>query len=317
MANINVILDHTNTACRDNVPDYLKSLNIWCGYRLVKRGDGYTKPPINLNVIGDTADYADVSNPSHCVDYATALRIYDIHKRDLAGLCVQLLNTDLVAIDIDHCINQQGDLSPLAIDVLRSMYPSYAELSPSKTGLHVLARGKLPRWASIPVSDQSYPSQMLEIFSGNNGKGHSITITGKRIKGYKHIIPCQQLIDRIYTRYVPAPVPTPKPQPQRPARHTNNLTASDIVRIINTGKACAKDPKRGQELKDLINGITPSRFASRSEAWLSIVYGAVGFSRDRGVVSDVLRQSAYYTADTDTAKRIDRLLPQMLAKAGI
>ena len=50
--------------------------------------------------------------------------------------------TDFCGIDIDHCIDENGEIHKNALDILSTM-DSYAEISPSGTGIHILYKGKI------------------------------------------------------------------------------------------------------------------------------------------------------------------------------
>jgi len=50
----------------------------------------------------------------------------------------------LVGIDIDHCRDKNtGEVSETAKDILER-FPSYTEISPSGTGLHIFYKGEMP-----------------------------------------------------------------------------------------------------------------------------------------------------------------------------
>ena len=51
-------------------------------------------------------------------------------------------DTDFCGIDIDHCINENGEIHKNALDILSTM-DSYAEISPSGTGIHIIYKGKV------------------------------------------------------------------------------------------------------------------------------------------------------------------------------
>ncbi len=53
----------------------------------------------------------------------------------------------IVCIDLDHCIDDQGNVTPFAADILKAIDHSggtYVEYSPSHTGLHLWCYGELP-----------------------------------------------------------------------------------------------------------------------------------------------------------------------------
>lgn len=50
--------------------------------------------------------------------------------------------SDFCGIDIDHCINENGEINKNALDIVSTM-DSYTEISPSGTGLHIIYKGKV------------------------------------------------------------------------------------------------------------------------------------------------------------------------------
>ena len=49
----------------------------------------------------------------------------------------------IVGVDIDHCI-VDGALNETAAAILEKLPPTYIEVSPSGTGLHIFLRGTMP-----------------------------------------------------------------------------------------------------------------------------------------------------------------------------
>lgn len=64
-----------------------------------------------------------------------------VQRRDAVGLGFEL-GEGICGVDIDHCI-EDGELNDLAKELINELQ-SYAEISPSGTGIHILCKGKLP-----------------------------------------------------------------------------------------------------------------------------------------------------------------------------
>lgn len=112
----------------EKLPQSLKATGKFCGYKLEQRNGKPTKVPYDMR----TQSRAQSNNKNTFCDYATALK--QLHRYD--GLGAGIFD-GLCAIDIDHCVNADGTLSPLAADVIEIM-DSYSEVSPSGKGLHIL-----------------------------------------------------------------------------------------------------------------------------------------------------------------------------------
>lgn len=79
-----------------------------------------------------TGRKAKSTDPGTFSDFHTALSVLPKYR----GLGVGIFG-ELGALDIDHCINDSGALSPMAEDIV-GMMDSYTERSPSGKGLRVL-----------------------------------------------------------------------------------------------------------------------------------------------------------------------------------
>ena len=110
----------------NNIPIELKELNRWVLYRLYwdeKRGK-YDKKPFNAR----TGGMAQSNNPNTWCDYETALQVVDLY--DGLGF---MLGDGIFGVDIDGV--ELHD--PVVKEVLTTLN-SYAEISPSGKGLHVI-----------------------------------------------------------------------------------------------------------------------------------------------------------------------------------
>jgi hypothetical protein len=107
-----------------------------------------TKPPFQPD-----GRYADPADPGTWITYEQALAAYQAGGFDGIGLC--LLETDLVAFDLDDCFNGNGELEPAARKFLEYTR-SYTEITPSRQGLRVIGRSKGPglhRKQRVPGAD--------------------------------------------------------------------------------------------------------------------------------------------------------------------
>ena len=113
-----------------NLPPALLKNGYFCCWRYEGRDGKRTKVPYNPR----TGGRAQSTNPATFAPLDAALKVLESGKYD--GLGVGIFG-DLGAIDIDHCIDDNGELSPLAFDVM-NMVQGYTEYSPSGRGLRIL-----------------------------------------------------------------------------------------------------------------------------------------------------------------------------------
>ena len=108
----------------DTLPATLKQMNQWCL-------SGLNKEP--LDTAGYRIDVTKSANFSSFQDVVAASATVTC-----AGVGFILTSTDnVVVVDVDHCVNPDGSYTELGLELL-GMLPTYAELSQSRTGLHLI-----------------------------------------------------------------------------------------------------------------------------------------------------------------------------------
>jgi len=132
----------------------LKELNQWAAWRWEKRNGKWTKPPINPA----TGGYARNNDPDTWGSFEAAL--WRMHKDRLPGVGFMFHPDDgFAGVDLDNCRGREsGKIESWALEIVEEL-DSYAEVSPSKTGLKVFVRGELPpgrrRMGSIEMYDRT------------------------------------------------------------------------------------------------------------------------------------------------------------------
>ena len=111
-----------------NIPKELKTNASFCLWKLEKRSGKPTKVPYNPK----TGEPARTNDPSTFGDFNTAMKEYALGGWEGIGYRV---SEGIGAIDIDHCIREDGSLNDVAASVLSFFPDTYFERSPSGTGL--------------------------------------------------------------------------------------------------------------------------------------------------------------------------------------
>ena len=111
-----------------NIPTELKQNASFCLWKKEKRGGRVTKVPYNPS----NGTMAKTNDASTFSDFATAMKAYAMGGWDGIGYRV---SEGIGAIDIDHCIREDGTLNDVAASILGFFPNSYFERSPSGTGL--------------------------------------------------------------------------------------------------------------------------------------------------------------------------------------
>lgn len=171
-------LRYTHPMKYENLPSELKEekawVNVWDNSKIpmqstIRKGASSVMP--------DTwSDYA-------AAEQAVMNGTYD-------GLGYVFHNTGLVGIDIDAGFDDDGFLSPLAIDIISHCH-SYTEKSRSGRGVHILLRGDLPfKGRNNREGVEIYKSSRYFIMTGN-------------VLIYPEIIDNQEAIDYVVSKYFP------------------------------------------------------------------------------------------------------------------
>lgn len=102
-------------------------------YKLRQGSDKPSKVPINLH----SGQPADPTNPNDFYPLSIAVNSnFDYRAQGFDGLGLGIFG-NIGAIDMDGCINDRGELSPNAVDIINTMN-SYTEISPSGHGIRIL-----------------------------------------------------------------------------------------------------------------------------------------------------------------------------------
>ena len=112
-----------------NIPAELKNDCRFCVWKMERgKSSRLTKVPYNPA----TGGKAQSNNAQTFAPFVTAMKAYAMGGYDGIGIRV---STGIGAIDIDHCIREDGSLNDVAASVLGIFKDAYFERSPSGTGL--------------------------------------------------------------------------------------------------------------------------------------------------------------------------------------
>lgn len=118
----------------ENIPAQLKEDASFCVWARRKRDGKTTKVPYNPQ----TGAKAKPNDPTTFAPFGKAVSALSRRPGEYDGIGVGMFE-DLVGIDIDHCVSEDGTLSDMAQTIVDKI-GSYTEVSPSGTGLHILCR---------------------------------------------------------------------------------------------------------------------------------------------------------------------------------
>jgi len=149
----------------EGIPDGLKRRPQWVAWRLEERGGKPTKVPY-CPATGQRASTTDLLTWGAFEEALMVLDRYD-------GLGFVFCSGDpYCGVDLDGCVDPDtGDVEGWAAEIVEAL-DSYTELSPSGTGLHVIAKGKIPSNARSG-SVEMYATERFFTVTGHRFKDRS------------------------------------------------------------------------------------------------------------------------------------------------
>ena len=115
--------------------------------------------------------------------------------RQLDGVGFVLTDSPYIGIDIDDCMDG-GRLQRKAWKVVER-FGSYAELSPSGSGVHIIGRGRAVFPSSGSQDGRRLSGAMgFKSFEVYNSARY-LTVTGRFLDGYREVVDVQDVLDRM------------------------------------------------------------------------------------------------------------------------
>jgi hypothetical protein len=253
----------------DQLPEELRALPNWVVWRLEKRTNGKgivqtTKVPYNAR----SHKHAKSNNSATWSEFGTATEALKHGRYQGIGFC---LIAPYVGVDLDGC-RPDGIDEPWAARIITDL-DSYSELSPSGTGVHVIAKGELPDGQR--QKDMGGDHHGVGLYDA--ARGRYLTMTGCRIRGNGTIAERTLELAAIHARlFPPAPKATQKDQ---------SVSDDDVIeraRFANDGGKFAR----------LWSGQWEGDYTSASEADLALCMKlAFWTDKDAGRIDVLFRRS--------------------------
>jgi hypothetical protein len=259
----------------DDIPKELRGLRNWVVWKFQKRTNKagvvrITKPPYNAR----TGKLAKTNDPTTWSTFAEAMTALDRGGYDGLGIC---LTNRLNGADLDGCRSEDGSLEPWANEIVRKL-DSYAEESPSKTGLKILVYGDIIGGHECSFGDREHHG--IAIYG--EGSPRYFTLTGRRVAGNGIIADRTAELRRIYDQYF-GDRNKPRVKPQTGASRPDDDDLIEKARNANDGGKFAR----------LWDGQWNGDYASQSEADLALCSKlAFWTNRDAGRIAALFRRSA-------------------------
>ncbi len=210
----------------ENLPPQLRESGLFC---CRGRIGGNANPKIPYDP--KTGRGAKSTDPSTFSDFHTALSALPKYR----GLGVGIFG-ELGALDIDHCIDDNGALSPMAEDIVGIM-DSYTERSPSRQGLRILfyAPGFQYDKARYYINNRNLD---LECYI-SEATSKYVTVTGDTLTPGKGLEDRSEQLARVPEKYMVR------------ERVKERLTLENTGRsfpVLSEGKAALSEPRETPQL---------------------------------------------------------------------
>ena len=233
----------------ENIPDEMKKEKRWCLYKIIQRDGKNTKLPLMPNK--EPAKSNDKATWNSYEDCIMAL------KHNVGEGLSFFLGDGYIGIDIDKVsddimeYNTNHHVSSMTADFLREV-STYAEISPSKTGLHFIGKGE------VPGERKRYKN--LEIYD----KDRFFTVTGNVIKDRDRskIESIDSELKPLYEKYMPKTNKISAENKRSPTVISYNGDQDILEKLFNRGYFSYA----GEDLRQIYYGNYESYFNSQSEA---------------------------------------------------
>lgn len=252
-----------------NIPQELKELTQWCNWKLVNRNGRETKLPVDSKT-GKSAKSNDESTWS---DYETALVESDMY--DGIGFFFKHphFGIDIDDIESDLEMYLKGAHDDNIVSEFVNTIGSYAEISTSGNGIHIIARGELPSGGRRRGNVEMYDSGRFFIMTGHTLGKHK-GINEPNPKNFK----------RLYNKYINSEKVTQIHKKEHGISH--DLSESEIIARITQSK-------QGEQFRDFMNDGWQKTYDSQSEADLAFAnILAFWCARDFSRMDSIFRQSS-------------------------
>lgn len=237
----------------DGIPDEIKALTRWVCWKWEqnKKRTKWTKKPVQVD-----GSPASSTAPKTWATFTDSLECYESNE-DIAGIGF-VLGDEYCGVDLDSCYDPAEDEAGEVITDVVNHIASYAEISPTQTGVKILAKGSLPSGRRSSPSDAKWDVECYD-------HGRFFTITGQRWRDTtKHVNGAARELQWFHSKYVEEPRPTKAP---------GNLAG------FTPDCKPSQEPDDIAKAREAIRNI-PANYADCYEDWIRVGMGAKSLGGD-------------------------------------
>ncbi len=256
----------------DRIPEELKQYPQWVNWSYEERdGNKPTKVPYQLN-----GKMAMVTEPSHWTDFDSAVHAVELGQFD--GIGFVLTNDDPYAfIDLDDTKGDQKQHQRQQL--IFQQFDSYAERSPSGSGLHIIVKGSVKHGRR---------RENIEVYSSER----YMTMTGDVYRDAP-IIDKQALLTVLWEQ-----LDSGRSKVENDHDAPETMPDDDVIEKARTAA-------NGDKFSDLFDGDWQKHYGSQSEADFAIINIFAFYTQNRAQITRLFHRSAL--GQRQKAKRKDYL----------
>lgn len=253
----------------ENIPKELKDCPNWVCWKAVPqpRADNpehFGKIPINPK----TGESAKSNDPETWSDFSAAVKAAE----NFSGIGFMFGNSPFFGVDIDGAADEIREFldggNGIVTEFVHGLQ-SYAELSPSGRGIHILCKGALPKGARRRENVEMYDS------------GRFFTVTGEALGNYG-LSDCTEAIKPLHEKYLGG-------EKQEPAQRA--VRRGDFPASVSEVLELARKAKNGCKFQSLFAG-NFSEYSSQSEADMAFCNMlAFWTGRNEALMDEIYRSS--------------------------
>ena len=278
----------------DQIPEALRTRAQWMGTRFAVRKDGKLDKPPYVVRQGRRIVKAAKTNPENWASYEEARAALHAGKVDAIGFVFTKTDPYYVE-DYDGVVDPgTGEIGPPAADFIHTRN-SYAELSCSGKGVHVIGKGRKPDHVRCKSTALGFG---LEVYD----RKRFVVITGNRISATSEVADLQQELDALCRKLWPASGAT-RPRQGRGGKGKGSATfINEVARHASVADEDllerARRAKHGPKFRALYDHGDISRYDSASEADYALINLLIFWcAGDPDRIARLFRGSALYRTE--------------------
>lgn len=285
-----------------NIPAELRARPQWVVYALEDRGDRRADGSVRLSKVPYRADgsgrRASSTNAGHWGTFAQAIACLSAPRSRYSGVGYVFSADDpFTGVDLDNCCPTPGELERWAVGIVE-LLGSYAEFSPSGTGVHIVVQGDKPDKRCKKVG-YGGDGRDVEVYDS----GRFFCMTGDRLPDTNpEVQERTEELTKLYEMLFPEKPPAGKPTRRPPSGEASEKSDDSLLGL-------AFNAANGSKFQSLWAGNTSEYDGDESRADLALCCElAFWTDRDPARMGRLFRRSGLMRPKWDRADYAERTI---------